>query len=149
VAHAGGAYHYLFAPYDIEGNKNEDRQLSDHLYVSHQEIRIQQEVVLGIGGVRVLRALGLQPSIWHANEGHTAFMMLERIRELVAAGIPFAEARERVRANTVFTTHTPVPAATTCSRYTWRKSTSIATRNPWVSTRQNFSTWDGRMAVSI
>ena len=96
---------------DIEGNQAEDRQLSDHLYVANQEIRIQQEVVLGIGGVRVLRALGIQPAIWHANEGHTSFMMLERIRELVAAGMPFAEARQRVRASTVFTTHTPVPAS--------------------------------------
>jgi starch phosphorylase len=71
---------------------------------------LQQEIVLGIGGVRVLRALKINPVVWHANEGHTAFMMLERINEQQAAGASFAEAIARVRATTVFTTHTPVQA---------------------------------------
>jgi len=68
--------------------------------------------VLGIGGVRVLRALGIQPAVWHANEGHTAFMMLERIREEVEKGKSFTAAAQRIRATTTFTTHTPVPAGT-------------------------------------
>jgi starch phosphorylase len=95
---------------DIEENAPQDRQLSARLYIADQELRLQQELVLGIGGVRVLRALGIQPAIWHANEGHTAFMMLERIREEVQKGKSFAEAAQMVRATTIFTTHTPVPA---------------------------------------
>jgi starch phosphorylase len=86
------------------------RQLSARLYVADREQRLQQEIALGIGGVRVLRALNIHPAVWHANEGHTAFMMLERIRELVSAGLSFAEAASRVQATTAFTTHTPVLA---------------------------------------
>ncbi|MFC1901459.1 alpha-glucan family phosphorylase [Chloroflexota bacterium] len=95
---------------DIEENNPEDRELSSRLYTADREHRLQQEILLGIGGVRVLRALGIEPSIWHANEGHTAFMMLERIREEVARGIAFDKALESVRKTSVFTTHTPVPA---------------------------------------
>ncbi|MFH1382300.1 MAG: alpha-glucan family phosphorylase [Chloroflexota bacterium] len=95
---------------NIEENALQDRQLSARLYIAEPESRIQQELVLGIGGVRVLRALGIEPSIWHINEGHTAFMMLERVREEVQKGTSFVEAVRKVRAATVFTTHTPVPA---------------------------------------
>ena len=95
---------------DVEENAPQDRQLSARLYIADRELRIQQELVLGIGGVRVLRALGIQPAVWHANEGHTAFMMLERIREEVQKGKSFTEAAQRIQATTVFTTHTPVPA---------------------------------------
>jgi starch phosphorylase len=95
---------------NLEENPLHHRQLSARLYVADQELRIKQEIVLGIGGVRVLRALGINPSIWHANEGHSAFMMLERVREEVAKGTSFAEALSRVQATTVFTTHTPVMA---------------------------------------
>jgi starch phosphorylase len=73
-------------------------------------MRIKQEVVLGIGGVRALRALGIQPAVWHMNEGHSAFLILERIRELVAKGISFDDAAAAVRFTSIFTTHTPVPA---------------------------------------
>jgi starch phosphorylase len=95
---------------DVEENAPEDRQLSARLYIADQELRLQQELVLGIGGVRVLRALGIQPAVWHANEGHTAFMMLERIREEIQKGKTFIEAAQRMRTTTIFTTHTPVPA---------------------------------------
>jgi starch phosphorylase len=95
---------------NIAQNSAQDRQLSARLYIADRELRIQQEIILGIGGVRVLRALGINPSVWHANEGHTAFMMLERVREEVEKGITFEEAVDRVRASTTFTTHTPVPA---------------------------------------
>jgi glycogen phosphorylase len=95
---------------NVEENSPHDRELSARLYIADREVRIQQEIVLGIGGVRVLRALGIQPSLWHANEGHTAFMMLERIKEEVTKGNRFKEAVGRVRGTTVFTTHTPVPA---------------------------------------
>ncbi len=95
---------------DIEENKPEDRQLSNRLYTAEREQRLQQEILLGIGGVRILRKLGIEPLIWHANEGHTAFMMLERIREAVAGGMAFEKALESVKKTSVFTTHTPVPA---------------------------------------
>jgi starch phosphorylase len=95
---------------NVEGNAPRHRHLSDRLYVADHEVRLQQEIVLGIGGVRVLRALGVEPAIWHMNEGHTAFMTLERIRENVEKGATFAEGLGRVRSTSVFTTHTPVPA---------------------------------------
>jgi len=95
---------------NVEGNMPQDRQLCARLYTADQEQRIQQEVTLGIGGVRVLRALGIKPSVWHANEGHSAFMMLDRVREEVEKGAAFAEALQKVQAATVFTTHTPAAA---------------------------------------
>jgi len=95
---------------NLDQNPPQYRQLSARLYIADRELRIQQEIVLGIGGVRVLRALGINPMVWHANEGHTAFMMLERVREEVAKGTSFAQAMSKVQAATVFTTHTPSPA---------------------------------------
>ncbi|MBI2939267.1 MAG: alpha-glucan family phosphorylase [Chloroflexi bacterium] len=95
---------------DMDGNRPEDRSMSARLYGGNAEVRLTQEIVLGIGGVRALRKLGIYPSVWHMNEGHAAFLVLERIREYVLAGLTFAEAREVVAASSVFTTHTPVPA---------------------------------------
>jgi starch phosphorylase len=95
---------------DIEGNMPQDRHLCARLYTADQEQRLQQEIVLGIGGVRTLRALGINPSVWHANEGHCAFMMLERVREEVQKGATFTEALQKVQATSVFTTHTSVAA---------------------------------------
>jgi starch phosphorylase len=95
---------------DVTPNAPNDRELSARLYGGDREIRISQEIVLGIGGVRALRALGISPAAWHINEGHAAFSNLERCRELVASGLSFNEAREAVAANSLFTTHTPVPA---------------------------------------
>ena len=95
---------------DVPPNAPHDRELSARLYGGDREMRISQEIVLGIGGVRALRALGITPTAWHLNEGHAAFLSLERCRELVAGGLSFNEAREVVTANSLFTTHTPVPA---------------------------------------
>ena len=96
---------------DIELNTDEDRQLSQRLYFGDEERRLAWETVFGLGGVRVLRSLGIKPSVWHMNEGHSAFMGIERILELIAEhGLSFTEAVEVIRSNTVFTTHTPVPA---------------------------------------
>lgn len=95
---------------DVEENTPVGRELTARLYGGDREHRIRQEIVLGIGGVRVLRSLGIAPSVFHANEGHTSFMMLERVRELVLGGLKFEQAAEEVRATSVFTTHTPVPA---------------------------------------
>lgn len=95
---------------DVPENDPWDRELSARLYSGDSEMRIRQEIVLGIGGVNVLRKLGYDPAVWHMNEGHSAFLLLECIREKVAEGYSFDEAAEYVKAHTVFTTHTPVPA---------------------------------------
>ncbi|PWB54116.1 MAG: alpha-glucan phosphorylase [Anaerolineales bacterium] len=95
---------------DVESNSPGDRELTSRLYISDMDARISQEIILGIGGVRALRALGYNPDVWHMNEGHSAFMVLERIRELVAAGNSFEKAADNVRSATIFTTHTNVPA---------------------------------------
>ena len=96
---------------DVELNGPQDRELSARLYYGDREVRISQEIVLGIGGVRAVHALGFKPTVWHMNEGHSSFLGLERVRRIVQDdGLSFAEAIEAARANTVFTTHTPVPA---------------------------------------
>jgi starch phosphorylase len=95
---------------DVPENEPWDRELSARLYSGDSETRIRQEIMLGIGGVRMLRALGIAPCVWHMNEGHSAFLILECIREKVKQGVDFDEAAAAVCAQTVFTTHTPVPA---------------------------------------
>ena len=95
---------------DLDENSRQDRAITHHLYGGDRSVRMEQEIVLGIGGVRALRKMGIQPSVWHINEGHAAFMVLERIRILTEQGIEFPAALEAVSVNTVFTTHTPVPA---------------------------------------
>ncbi len=95
---------------DLAENAPWDRELSARLYGGDRETRIQQEIILGIGGVRALRALGITPTVWHLNEGHAAFVALQRIREMIEQGRSFDDALEEVKRSTVFTTHTPVPA---------------------------------------
>jgi len=95
---------------NLETNNSKDRDLTARLYPSDQDSRISQEIILGIGGVCALRALGFNPTMWHLNEGHSAFLALERIREQVANGNTFEEAVDEIIESTVFTTHTPVPA---------------------------------------
>ncbi len=95
---------------NLPENHPEDRELTYQLYGGGREHRLKQEWILGVGGVRVLRALGIEPGAWHANEGHAAFMFVERLREHLAEGLTFEEAVREVRAHSVFTTHTPVPA---------------------------------------
>jgi starch phosphorylase len=95
---------------DVDSNSIADRDLTARLYNSEMEMRISQEILLGVGGVRALRMLGYNPSTWHMNEGHSAFLNLERAREMVASGHSFEETLARIRATAIFTTHTPVPA---------------------------------------
>jgi glycogen phosphorylase len=95
---------------NVEGNSDYDRLLTARLYWSDLDRRIMQEMLLGIGGVRALRALGYDPAVWHMNEGHASFLTLERIRERMADGAPFVDAAAQTRVQNVFTTHTPVPA---------------------------------------
>lgn len=109
VAVAGHIRLYLLDS-DLSENSERDRSITHQLYGGDTNTRMQQELVLGIGGVRALRALGLTPTVWHLNEGHSAFQILERCREHVQQGLDFDSALEAVAASTVFTTHTPVAA---------------------------------------
>jgi starch phosphorylase len=95
---------------DVPPNNEHDRAIAHRLYGGDRKTRIEQEIVLGIGGVRVLSALGIAPTVWHINEGHAAFLLLERIRGVMRQGLDFDSALEAVAVNTVFTTHTAVPA---------------------------------------
>lgn len=95
---------------DTRRNTEEDRKITDRLYEANREIRLLQEMLLGIGGMRLIRTLGLAPHVYHMNEGHSAFMVIERLQECMIMGMSYAEATVRVRSNTVFTTHTPVAA---------------------------------------
>ena len=95
---------------DLEENAPWDRELSARLYGGDRETRVQQEIILGIGGVRALKALNSVPAVWHLNEGHAAFVVVQRIRDHIESGMSFDAALEEVRRTTVFTTHTPVPA---------------------------------------
>lgn len=105
-----GRAHLYLLDSNVEANAAADRQLTERLYSNDLEIRISQEMLLGMGGVKVLRLLGYEPSVWHMNEGHSAFLALERIREQMKAGKDFKSAWDEVKATNVFTTHTPVPA---------------------------------------
>ena len=96
---------------DYEANSPEDREVTYHLYGGSWENRLKQELLLGVGGIRLLRKLGLDPQVYHCNEGHAAFTGLERLREYIEHdNLDFTEALEVVRASSLFTTHTPVPA---------------------------------------
>ena len=106
-----GRTHLYLLDTNIPHNSREDQDLTDQLYGGDRELRIKQEILLGIGGLRALHVLGLEPAACHMNEGHSAFLSLERVRILMERlGISFAEARAITRTSNVFTTHTPVPA---------------------------------------
>jgi starch phosphorylase len=107
--HVGRAPIYLLDT-NVDENSPADRALCARLYSSDLDLRISQEILLGIGGMRLLRGMGYNPCVYHMNEGHSAFLILERMRELVAGGHSSKEAAELVRKSNVFTTHTPVPA---------------------------------------
>lgn len=106
-----GRNQLLMLDSDVPGNNPDDRLLTSQLYGGDQRVRIRQEILLGVGGVRALNALGITPGVYHLNEGHSAFAAFELIiTHMEREGIYFEEARERVARQTVFTTHTPVPA---------------------------------------
>ena len=134
VVHAGvwkvqvGRVPVLMLDTDISLNDPADRPITGILYVRGREMRLCQEVVLGVGGVRALRALGIKPEVWHMNEGHVAFLGLERARERVVNGDSLDAALEFVKAATVFTTHTPVPAG----NETFDKALASRYLEPWV-----------------
>lgn len=105
-----GRTEMLLLDADVDSNKYEWRHLTSRLYGGNRRTRIQQEIILGIGGLRMLRACGIQPSVYHMNEGHCAFLAFELLREQLAMGSSVDEAINWIRARTVFTTHTPVMA---------------------------------------
>jgi starch phosphorylase len=108
---AVGRTRLLLLDSDVDGNQPEDRELTARLYGGDDRVRIRQELILGIGGVQVLKALGISPGVAHLNEGHSAFAGLELVRRrMVSEGIGAEEAIRRVSSQIVFTTHTPVPA---------------------------------------
>ncbi|MCB1704990.1 MAG: alpha-glucan family phosphorylase [Halioglobus sp.] len=109
TAQAGHIKLYLLDT-NIPDNSEADRAITHQLYGGDREMRLQQELVLGVAGVRALQALGLHPTVWHINEGHAAFQLLERCASRMRQGLDFDAAMELVAAGTVFTTHTPVPA---------------------------------------
>lgn len=94
---------------NVSENSPEDRVITSQLYTNWREMRFHQEVILGLGGVRALEALGIRPSIWHMNEGHSALLVLERLLRLTEGGSSLAEARRIVSGSSVLTIHTPVP----------------------------------------
>ena len=94
---------------DVAINHPADRSISQILYISGREARLCQELILGIGGTRVLQALGIAPKVWHMNEGHSALLSLERLSGAIQRdGLSLDEARRKIASNVVFTTHTPV-----------------------------------------
>ena len=110
LAHVGRVKLYLL-DCDVDGNSPEDRELTSRLYGGDERTRIRQELVLGVGGVRALRQLGITPGVYHLNEGHSAFGPIEVIRQRMKEnGLSFHDALREVAQQTVFTTHTPVPA---------------------------------------
>jgi glycogen phosphorylase len=109
VAHVGRVP-VLLLDTDTTANDPADRPITHILYVRGREMRLYQELILGVGGVRALRALGITPAVWHLNEGHSAFLLAERAREFVAAGAELEDALSQVARNAVFTIHTPVSA---------------------------------------
>ena len=135
LAHVGRVKLYMLDA-DIEPNEPDMRAVTDRLYGGGTEHRIRQEILLGIGGVRALEAVGVEAQVFHTNEGHAGFLGLERIRKLITSdGLSWREAVEAVRAGTVFTTHTPVPAG--------------IDRFPRELMERYFSTWAHECGISI
>jgi glycogen phosphorylase len=121
---------------DIDDNDHAGRIITDRLYGGDTEHRLRQEILLGIGGVRALQAVGIEPQVFHTNEGHAGFLGFERIRMLVRdEGLTFDEALEAVRAGSIFTTHTPVPAG--------------IDRFPPALIEKYFAGWAGECGISV
>lgn len=135
---------------NMDQNSANDRQLTARLYSNDVDLRISQELILGIGGVRALRTLGIEPTVWHMNEGHSAFLTLERVREYMDQGLTYEQASENVRTTSIFTTHTPVPAGNDefplwlidkYFPYYWQSMRM--TRDQFIDIARNTKTWGG------
>jgi starch phosphorylase len=141
---------------DIHPNALPDRELSARLYGGDQEMRLAQEMVLGIGGVRALQALEIEPAVYHMNEGHAAFLVLERARALVGGEMSFTEARHIICNSTVFTTHTPVPAGHDAFPFhmidkyfpRWHKDLRI-NRNEFLNLARQDQSWGPTFSMTV
>ena len=109
LVHIGRVSLYLMDT-NVEGNSPSDREITTQLYGGDHSMRLRQEIVLGVGGLRLLRFLGIPATFFHANEGHAAFLFVELLREKIAAGLSLEDAKNETAQETLFTTHTPVPA---------------------------------------
>ncbi|HEU5012509.1 MAG TPA: alpha-glucan family phosphorylase [Roseiflexaceae bacterium] len=141
---------------DIHPNSPQDRELSARLYGGDQEMRVAQEIVLGIGGVRALRQMGINPTVWHMNEGHSAFLVLELARERVKNGMRFEDAMEEIRAHSVFTTHTPVPAGNDAfplpliEKYFWQYWSQLGiSRDEFMGVALQQQNWGPTFAMTV
>ncbi len=151
-----GRIRVLLLDSNVAENSEDDRKLTARLYGGNQELRIQQYLLLGIGGVKALRAMQVSASVYHMNEGHAAFMALERIREQVALGHDFRTATEAVAAATLFTTHTPVPAGNDAYAYDltdrylgdWPTQLSTTRAELYELARQD-QNWDNQIVPSF
>ncbi|NTV64241.1 MAG: glycosyltransferase family 1 protein [Oscillochloris sp.] len=150
-----GRVSLLLMDTDIHPNSPQDRELSARLYGGDQEMRISQELVLGVGGVRALRRLGYKPNVWHMNEGHSSFLVLELCRELVVEGKTFDEAMAEVKQHCVFTTHTPVPAGNDAfplsliEKFFWNYWPQLnLTRDEFMAIAQQDQSWGPTFAMT-
>ncbi len=145
-----GRIQVLLLDANVPENSEDDRKLTARLYGGNQELRIQQYVLLGVGGIRALRALEIEAQTYHMNEGHAALMGLERMREFVAQGLDFRTALEATASSTLFTTHTPVAAGNDAfayemmDRYIGEWPAQLATsRNELYDLAEHAQNWDG------
>src|SRR3954454_21575423 len=141
---------------DIHPNSPQDRELSARLYGGDQEMRVAQEIVLGIGGVRALRQMSINPTVWHMNEGHSAFLVLELAREQVLKGVPFAEAIGQIQHHSVLTTHTPVPGGSDAcplpmiEKYFWQYWSQLGLRrDEFVNVAIQQQSWWPTFAMTV
>ncbi|WP_161880268.1 alpha-glucan family phosphorylase [Deinococcus alpinitundrae] len=151
-----GRIQVLLLDANVPENSEDDRKLTARLYGGNQELRIQQYVLLGVGGIRALRALDIPASIYHMNEGHAALMGLERVREYVAQGLDFRTAMEASASSTLFTTHTPVAAGNDAfaydlmDRYIGEWPAQLATsRDELYSLARQDQNWDNHLVPTF
>lgn len=141
---------------DIHPNSPQDRELAARLYGGDQDMRVAQEIVLGIGGVRALRKMGIAPTAWHMNEGHSAFLVLELAREKVKRGMSFKDACAEVSSQCIFTTHTPVPAGNDAfplpliEKYFWQYWTDLGlSRDEFIDVALQQQSWGPTFAMTV
>lgn len=141
---------------DIHPNSAQDRELAARLYGGDHDMRVAQEIVLGIGGVRALRQMGISPTVWHMNEGHSAFLVLELAREKVKQGTSFKDACAEISQHCVFTTHTPVPAGNDAfdihlvEKYFWQYWTDLGlSRDEFIDVALQQQSWGPTFAMTV
>jgi starch phosphorylase len=132
---------------DIPDNDESDRPITHILYVRGREMRLHQELVLGVGGVRAIKALGIEPAVWHLNEGHSAFLLVERARALVEKGVALDEASSR--STLPSRPATSVSTRTWCGAWPGRCATATGAREPAASRSSGFWSWPGASTATV